>query len=564
MLRRTASHHSSGARRGTRRRRRHAQARDPRPAGQGRRRRAAPPRVRGVTAVRQGKRFELEVDGPGRRGRPRPGPRARRHAAGQPGHRGLRRPSEGGRRDRADRRRHLPRLARRPRRRRAPSAWPAARPSRSGTATPTCTASTPSSCPAASPTATTCAAAPSPASRRSWATIVDAANDGLPVLGICNGFQVLCESHLLPGALSATTTCTSSAATSGCGSRTRDTAWTSGLRRRARRSRPAEERRGRLRRRRARPSTSSRARAASSFRYLERATPTARCRDIAGITNAAATSSASCRTPSTPSSRSPARRTDGLGFFTSVLEERWSTGMTYDAVDTVKDAERDAGRRAALGRARPQGRRVRTDPRDPRPPPDGASWRCTRSCGASTAPTSPARCTCASSARRPPRPTALLVGIGENAGVVDVGQGYAVTFKVESHNHPSLHRALPGRGHRRRRHRPRHPRHGCPPGRGHRPAALRRGRPPRHHARPARRRRRHRRLRQLPRPAEHRRRGRLRRRATRATPSSTPSASASCAMRTSSSRTPGCRQPGRAVRREERLLSASCRLSSAS
>jgi phosphoribosylformylglycinamidine synthase len=31
----------------------------------------------------------------------------------------------------------------------------------------------------------------------------------------------------------------------------------------------------------------------------------------------------------------------------------------------------------------------------------------------------------------------LLAGIGENAGVVDVGQGYAVTFKVESHNHPS-------------------------------------------------------------------------------------------------------------------------------
>jgi phosphoribosylformylglycinamidine synthase len=31
----------------------------------------------------------------------------------------------------------------------------------------------------------------------------------------------------------------------------------------------------------------------------------------------------------------------------------------------------------------------------------------------------------------------LLAGIGENAGVVDVGHGYAVTFKVESHNHPS-------------------------------------------------------------------------------------------------------------------------------
>jgi phosphoribosylformylglycinamidine synthase len=33
------------------------------------------------------------------------------------------------------------------------------------------------------------------------ASVVEAAHDGLPVLGICNGFQVLCESHLLPGAL---------------------------------------------------------------------------------------------------------------------------------------------------------------------------------------------------------------------------------------------------------------------------------------------------------------------------------------------------------------------------
>ncbi len=31
----------------------------------------------------------------------------------------------------------------------------------------------------------------------------------------------------------------------------------------------------------------------------------------------------------------------------------------------------------------------------------------------------------------------MLAGIGENAGVIDIGQGYAVTFKVETHNHPS-------------------------------------------------------------------------------------------------------------------------------
>jgi phosphoribosylformylglycinamidine synthase I len=31
--------------------------------------------------------------------------------------------------------------------------------------------------------------------------LVAAAQTGLPVLGICNGFQILCESHLLPGAL---------------------------------------------------------------------------------------------------------------------------------------------------------------------------------------------------------------------------------------------------------------------------------------------------------------------------------------------------------------------------
>jgi len=36
-----------------------------------------------------------------------------------------------------------------------------------------------------------------------------------------------------------------------------------------------------------------------------------------------------------------------------------------------------------------------------------------------------------------PKGDRMLVGMGENAGVVDVGEGLAVTFKIESHNHPS-------------------------------------------------------------------------------------------------------------------------------
>ena len=39
--------------------------------------------------------------------------------------------------------------------------------------------------------------------------------------------------------------------------------------------------------------------------------------------------------------------------------------------------------------------------------------------------------------RLPTEGPAVLMGPGENAGVVDVGDGLAVAFKVESHNHPS-------------------------------------------------------------------------------------------------------------------------------
>jgi len=40
-------------------------------------------------------------------------------------------------------------------------------------------------------------------------------------------------------------------------------------------------------------------------------------------------------------------------------------------------------------------------------------------------------------AEKAPETGTLLAGIGQNAGVVDIGHGYAITFKIESHNHPS-------------------------------------------------------------------------------------------------------------------------------
>ena len=33
----------------------------------------------------------------------------------------------------------------------------------------------------------------------------------------------------------------------------------------------------------------------------------------------------------------------------------------------------------------------------------------------------------------------VLVGPGENAGIIDIGGNYAIAFKIESHNHPQFH-----------------------------------------------------------------------------------------------------------------------------
>ncbi|MGO9165868.1 MAG: AIR synthase related protein, partial [Candidatus Sulfotelmatobacter sp.] len=40
--------------------------------------------------------------------------------------------------------------------------------------------------------------------------------------------------------------------------------------------------------------------------------------------------------------------------------------------------------------------------------------------------------------RLPTRSKRVLQGPGENAGIIDIGDGWACAFKIESHNHPSF------------------------------------------------------------------------------------------------------------------------------
>ena len=147
-------------------------------------------------------------------------------------------------------------------------------------------------------------------------SVADAARDGMPVLGICNGFQILCESHLLPGAL------VRNERLYVC----RDerlrvenprTAWTSAFEQDAEITVPVKHGEGRyVADERTLDELEAEGRVVA--RYLS--CPNGAMRDIAGVTNAAGNVVGLMPHPEHAVDPLTGPGDDGLGFFTSVLK----------------------------------------------------------------------------------------------------------------------------------------------------------------------------------------------------------------------------------------------------
>jgi phosphoribosylformylglycinamidine synthase I len=147
--------------------------------------------------------------------------------------------------------------------------------------------------------------------------VIDAANGGLPVLGICNGFQVLCESHLLPGALTRNESLHFVCRDQRLRIENATTAWTSSYTDRQEIVVPLKNGEGSyVADERTLDELEAEGRIVA--RYLE-VNPNGSRRDIAGITNAAGNVVGLMPHPEHAVEDLTGPGTDGLGFFTSVL-----------------------------------------------------------------------------------------------------------------------------------------------------------------------------------------------------------------------------------------------------
>ncbi len=116
-------------------------------------------------------------------------------------------------------------------------------------------------------------------------SVVEFARAGGTVLGICNGFQILCEAGLLPGALLPNSRCGSSAARSASSSSATERAFTNACEPGRALSIPVKHTTGLY----APPDLHERSRRRPGGAPLRdrAATPTARTNDIAGVCNEA-------------------------------------------------------------------------------------------------------------------------------------------------------------------------------------------------------------------------------------------------------------------------------------
>jgi phosphoribosylformylglycinamidine synthase subunit PurQ / glutaminase len=148
--------------------------------------------------------------------------------------------------------------------------------------------------------------------------VVDRARAGLPVLGICNGFQVLCEAGLLPGALTRNGHLHFRNRDQALRIERADTAWTSSYAEGQRIVVPVKNGEGRYV---AAPADLDRLAGEGrvAVRYVD-GNPNGSSRDIAGVTSADGRVVGLMPHPEHAVEDLTGPSTDGLGFFTSVLK----------------------------------------------------------------------------------------------------------------------------------------------------------------------------------------------------------------------------------------------------